>query len=175
MKKLTALLLSLIFLTACSVLQPNIPWEDRWNQSYCVTVDWEKLNIPASETSVLCSLSEKYRVTLNEAQGIIFITALLISIPDPEESTPVLGKYITSLKEFVSGSTSIALADLFLKVTIDSDNPRYLIIKNLLNVGIISTWGADPMAKWILKQKDIYFLTAHFDNLLYQIGYTPNI
>lgn len=161
--------------SACAIFTPNIPWEQRWEQSYCVTTDWGKLGIPAGQVSVLCSLSEKYQVTLNEAQGIVFVTALLVSLPDPEESVPVLGGYITSLKDFVSGNVGITLADLFLKVTLDSNNPRYMIMKNLLNIGIISTWGADPMANWILNAKDVYFLTAHFDNLLFQIGYKPNV
>jgi hypothetical protein len=164
-----------LILVSCAMFLPNIPWEQRWEQSYCVTTDWAKLGIPETEVSILCSLSEKYKVTLNEAQGIVFITALLASIPNPEQTVPVIGDYVTSLKEFISGNVGISLADLFLKVTIDAENPRYMLMKNLLNIGIISTWGADPMAKWMLNQKDIYFLTAHFDNLLYQIGYNPNV
>jgi hypothetical protein len=123
----------------------------------------------------LCSLSEKYQVTLDEAQGIIFITALLVSIPDPEKTTPMIGEYVTSLKGFMVGNTSISLADLFLKVTMDTDDPRYAIIKSLINVAIISTWGADPLAKLVLSPKDLYFVNAHLNNLLYQIGYNPNV
>jgi hypothetical protein len=170
------ILVSIIIISAgCAILKPNIPWEQRWATSYCVTTDWEKLGIPSEQRSVLCSLSEEYQVTLNEAQGIVFVTALLVSLPDPENTVPVLGEYITALKEFVETSGGLTLADLFLKVTIDSDSPRYQIMKNLLNIGIISTWGQNPMAKWILNDKDIYFLKAHFDNLLYQIGYKPKI
>jgi hypothetical protein len=175
MKLLLTVILTSIFFIGCAMFQPNIPWEQRWEQSYCVTTDWSQLEIDPNSMSILCSLSEKYQVTLNEAQGIIFITALLASLPDPEETTPVLGEYVVKLKTFVAQNAGLTLADIFLEVTMDAENPRYRIIKNLLNIGIISTWGNDPMAKWILGEKDRYFITAHLDNLLYQIGYNPNV
>jgi hypothetical protein len=163
------------FLVSCAFFQPNIPWEDRWASSYCVTTDWTELNILPAEVSVLCNLSEKYQMTLNEAQGLVFFTAIMISLPDPEKTVPVIGEYVTTLKNFVAQSPGLSLADLFLKVRMDSANPRYRLIKNMLNLGLMNTWGADPMAKWILGEKDVYFLTAHLGNVLYQIGYQPKI
>lgn len=176
MKKLMPiLLLTVSLLFGCAIFNPNIPWEDRWATSYCVTTDWARLGIDPNAVSILCNLSEKTKITLNEAQGIVFVTALLASLPNPEKNVPVLGEYVTKLKTFTVEADDLTLSGLFLKVTMDTDNPRYNILKNLLNIGIISTWGSDPLAKLVLSEKDIYFLTAHFDNLLYQIGYKPEL
>ncbi len=163
------------YLLSCSMIKPDIPWEQRWAQSYCMTTDWEKLNIPADQISILCNLSAKYQVTLNEAQGIVFMTVLLASLPDPEDTVPVIAEYTIKLKEYVTNNTGVTLADLFLKVMVDSENPRYHIVKQLLNIGIIETWGRDPLANFILNDKDKYFLNAHFDNILFQIGYNPKV
>lgn len=160
------------FFISCAIISPDIPWEERWASSYCVTTDWDALEIDPASPSVLCNLSQKYQVTLNEAQGVIFLTTLLASLPDPEKTVPIIGEYVTNMKQFLVDNPAISLADLLLKVTVDTDNPRYHILKQLLNIGIISTWGQDPMAKWILYKKDYYFLNAHFDNILYQIGYS---
>jgi hypothetical protein len=175
MKTLFLIFFTSIFLFSCGFLTPNIPWEDRWAGSYCVTTNWEELNIPPDQISILCNLSEKYKTTLNEAQGLIFFTALMISLPNPEKTVPIIGDYVTRLKVFVAGTPGLSLIDLFLKVKMDADDPRYRIIKNMLNLGLMVTWGGDPMAKWILNEKDIYFLNAHFENILYQIGYEPNV
>lgn len=173
MKKL--ILIASIFLFGCAMFQPNIPWEERWANDYCNTTNWEELMIPPQDTSVLCSLAEKYQTTLKEAEGLVFMTALLISIPDPESTVPIIGDYVITLKTAVAESPTMTLADLFMKIAIDSENPRFHLIKNFLNIALMSQWGADPMAAWILSQKDTYFLNAHFEKVLYMIGYKPNV
>lgn len=161
-----AVFLTAFFISGC---MQNIPWEQRWANDYCNTIDWAAEDIEPTSTSNLCMLAEKYQVTLREAQGIVFWLAALGSITD-ENAIITIGQYTDKVEVYLQ-TPSLSLATLFGMVIDDSKDPRWAMLANLINYSVFTYWGKDPIADYALTAKDMWFLRAHLNNVRKMIGY----
>jgi len=169
MKKLFIIAIAVAIVTGCAGMQ--IPWEDRWANDYCNTIDWSAQSVDPTSGSILCNLAEKHQITLREAQGIVFWLAALGTIVDQDVATKI-GEYTMKAETYLQ-TPSLTLAGFFGMITSDSQDPRYAMLGNLINYSVFTVWGNDPLADYILQPKDMWFLRAHLQNVRNMVGYTP--